>query len=61
MNEEKDAKEIADRKLNIERMMEELETMKAKKEALINRNNRLKENQEKPQRDYSNSITRQHT
>ena len=39
-----EAKEIADRKLNIERMMEELEAMKAKKQALIERNNRLKEN-----------------
>ena len=39
-----EAKEIADRKLNIERMMEELETMKQRKAALIERNNRLKEN-----------------
>ena len=36
--------EIADRKLNIERMMEELEAMKRKKAQLIERNNRLKEN-----------------
>ena len=38
--------------------MEELETMKAKKQELLERNNRLKENQDKPQRDYSNSVTR---
>ena len=36
--------EVADRKLNIERMMEELEAMKRKKAQLIERNNRLKEN-----------------
>lgn len=53
-----DAKEISDRKLNIERMMEELEAMKAKKQELIERNNRLKENQEKPAREYSSSVTR---
>ena len=32
--------------------------MKAKKQALLERNNRLKENQDKPSRDYSNSVTR---
>ena len=36
--------EISERKLNIERMMEELEAMKAKKQELLERNNRLKEN-----------------
>ena len=39
-------------------MMEELEAMKAKKQELLERNNRLKENQERPVREYSNSITR---
>ena len=39
-----EAKEIADRKLNIEKMMEELDAMKAKKQALIARNSRLIEN-----------------
>ena len=38
--------------------MEELEAMKLKKQALLERNNRLMENQTKPQRDYSNSVTR---
>ena len=51
-------KEISDRKLNIERMMEELEAMKAKKQELLERNNRLKENQDRPMRDYSNSVPR---
>ena len=49
-------KEIADRKLNIEKLMEELETMKAKKQELLERNIRLKENQERPQRDYSSEV-----
>ena len=51
-------KEIADRKLNIEKLMEELETMKAKKQELLEINIRLKENQERPQRDYSNEVKR---
>ena len=38
--------------------MEELEAMKAKKQELLERNNRLKENQDKPVREYSNSVTR---
>jgi hypothetical protein len=38
--------------------MEELEAMKAKKNELLERNNRLKENQERPQRDYSNEVSR---
>ena len=38
--------------------MEELEAMKKKKQQLLERNQRFQENQEKPQRDYSNSITR---
>ena len=33
---------------NIERMMEELDLMKRKKQELVERNNRLKEIQERP-------------
>ena len=49
---------VADRQLNIERMMNELEAMKKKKAELELKNNALKESQLRPQRDYSNSITR---
>ena len=49
---------VADRQLNIERMMNELEAMKRKKVELEQKNNALKESQLKPQRDYSNSVTR---
>ena len=38
--------------------MNELEAMKKKKLELIEKNNALKESQSKPQRDYSNSVTR---
>ena len=38
--------------------MNELEAMKKKKQELVEKNNRLKESQSKPVRDYSNSVTR---
>ena len=40
---------------NIEKMMGELEALKRKKQELIERNNHLKEIQDRPQRDYSNN------
>ena len=38
-----EVKDISERKLNIEKMMEELDAMNKRKQELIERNNRLKE------------------
>lgn len=50
---ETDSKTDEQRLQNIEQMMAELQLLQKKKQELMDRNSRLKENQERPTREYS--------